>query len=161
MELKELGMEYERSAQLCRVRLAELRRTLRHERLSDAELIALRRRINILEDMARQTAATGRYLVNYYERGAHDNAKNAGTGISELEEIFEAAGLLGEPAAPPAGRGNRKRADAKTGPDGAHVLFGAALDARDGRYPRRVPLHRQQDAGRGAGQAQAVSEVRR
>ena len=121
MELKQLGREYEHSARLCRERAAELRLALEGEKQTQSEYIALHRRITMLETMARQAAATGRYLLNYYGEEVLEIEQDSNAGISKLEALFEEAGQLGKPASPYARRGHRAGADAAPGADGAHV----------------------------------------
>ena len=161
MELKQLGREYMRSARLCRDRAAQLRRELDSARHSQSDYITLRRRMTMLEEMGRQAAATGRYLLNYYGEEVLDLGQDTDAGISEPEELFEKTGRLGQAASPYAGRGNRAGAHAATGADGAHVLFGAALNAGDGQDTGRIPLDGQPHAGRGAREAQALPALRR
>ena len=72
MTLSELSKEYRESGQKCRQRVDELRLVLDTEPMSETERLILRRRIYILETMARQTIATSNYLKNYY--GGRRNA---------------------------------------------------------------------------------------
>lgn len=161
MELKQLGREYEHSARLCRERTAELRLALEGETQTQSEYIALHRRITMLETMARQAAATGRYLLNYYGEEVLEIEQDSNAGISKLEALFEEAGQLGKPASPYARRGHRAGADAAPGADGAHVLFGAALNTGDGCDTGRLSLNGEPHAGRSSQEAQALPALRR
>lgn len=66
MKLIELSTEYNDSAQLCRVRIAELNRELNEEPMCEIDRLRLRRRIAVLTSMMRDTLAVSRYLENYY-----------------------------------------------------------------------------------------------
>lgn len=66
MTVYELGEAYLRNAVALRCRISELRTRLRTEQLTESEKILLRRRICVLESMARDSRATGRYLKRYY-----------------------------------------------------------------------------------------------
>ena len=66
MKLIELSAEYNDSAQLCRVRIAELNRELNEEPMCEIYRLRLRRRIAVLTSMMRDTLAGSRYLENYY-----------------------------------------------------------------------------------------------
>ncbi|MCC8078084.1 MAG: hypothetical protein LUC21_03165 [Oscillospiraceae bacterium] len=68
MSMEELSESYRESATLCRVRAAELRERLRTELMGETERMLLRRRINLLVEMAAETASTARYLRDYYGR---------------------------------------------------------------------------------------------
>ena len=76
MGLEELAEEYRESAAVCRERVRLLRQELQQGRVSGSEELTLRRRINMLAEMASQTAAIGCYLRNYYGR----SGRNAGRG---------------------------------------------------------------------------------
>ncbi len=66
MKLIELSAEYERSAGLCRGRIAELRQLLTDESMCEIDRLRLRRRIAVLTGMMRDALAVSRYLKNYY-----------------------------------------------------------------------------------------------
>lgn len=76
MKLAELSAEYRSSAQLCRVRIAELRQKLADEQMCEIDRLRLRRRICILTSMMRDTLAVGGYLENYYKHS--EGETNAG-----------------------------------------------------------------------------------
>ena len=72
MTLRELSAQYERSAQLLRVRISELRR--RKKMTQDAqELFWLERRMAALAPMLRQTNELAALTAHYYERGYYRN----------------------------------------------------------------------------------------
>ena len=74
MTLRELSAQYERSAQLLRVRISELRR--RKKMTQDAqELFWLDRRMAALSQMLRQTNELAALTAHYYERGYYRNEK--------------------------------------------------------------------------------------
>ena len=66
MTLTQLSEQYRESGKKCRDRADELRITLETVPMSETERLLLRRRIYILETMARQTTATAKYLRYYY-----------------------------------------------------------------------------------------------
>ena len=105
MELKQLGEDYRISARRCFERAAELRRQLLTERgRSEMETVQLRRRINILIDMARDTAAVGRYLRDYYGRDVHGKTalQREGNGVYDaawLDALLGVRGRYGEAGA--------------------------------------------------------------
>lgn len=67
MKLSELSEEYKASAAACRSRAEELRKLLESAELCETEKLKLRRRIYTLSIMAREAAATGKYLKHYYK----------------------------------------------------------------------------------------------
>lgn len=72
MTLRELSAQYERSAQLLRVRISELRR--RKKMTQDAqELFWLERRMAALAPMLRQMNELAELTTHYYERGYDRN----------------------------------------------------------------------------------------
>ena len=72
MTLRELSAQYERSAQLLRVRISELRR--RKKMTQDAqELFWLERRMAVLSQMLRQMNELSSLTAHYYERGYYRN----------------------------------------------------------------------------------------
>ena len=72
MTLRELSAQYERSAQLLRVRISELRR--RKKMTQDAqELFWLERRMAALAPMLRQMNELAELTAHYYERGYDRN----------------------------------------------------------------------------------------
>lgn len=76
MTLRELSAQYERSAQLLRVRISELRR--RKKMTQDAqELFWLERRMAALAPMLRQMNELAELTAHYYERG-YDRMKATG-----------------------------------------------------------------------------------
>lgn len=72
MTLKELSVQYGESAEICRRRFRELQEKLANDVMSETEKLILRRRICLVESMARDAAATSRYLNNYYGRQSVD-----------------------------------------------------------------------------------------
>lgn len=74
MTLRELSVEYRRSARLLRVRLRELRARARVETDPEARW-RLHRRIAVLAGMLRQVNELTELTERYYERGYHKNEK--------------------------------------------------------------------------------------
>lgn len=72
MTLLELSAQYEKSAQLLRGRLSELRRRKREAQESE-ELFWLDRRMAALSQMLRQTSELAALTAHYYERGYYRN----------------------------------------------------------------------------------------
>ena len=68
MDLKTMALEYAAGGQACRKRAEELRRRLSQEESGEMEKLRLRRRIQILTTMARDSIAISRYLERYYDR---------------------------------------------------------------------------------------------
>ena len=66
MTLHALGEEYQAAARALRERIRALRESTDESVLTETERVLLRRRLSTLITMARDTAATGRYLKNYY-----------------------------------------------------------------------------------------------
>ena len=73
MTLSEMAVEYRKSAALCRDRLAKLNHDLRYGKMCEMDRLRLRRKALQLEAMLRDTAATAKYLENYY--GDDNNEK--------------------------------------------------------------------------------------
>lgn len=69
MTLRELSAQYERSAQLLRVRISELRR----RKKMTQELFWLERRMAALAPMLRQMNELAELTAHYYERGYDRN----------------------------------------------------------------------------------------
>ena len=67
MDLKTMAVEYAAGGQACRKRAEELRQRLCLEGPGEMEKLRLRRRIQILTTMARDSIATSRYLERYYD----------------------------------------------------------------------------------------------
>lgn len=67
MDLKTMALEYAAGGQACRKRAEELRQCLNQEALGEMEKLRLRRRVQILVTMARDSIATSRYLEHYYD----------------------------------------------------------------------------------------------
>ena len=67
MDLKTMAREYAAGGQACRKRAEELRHRLKQEENPEMEKLRLRRRIQILTTMARDSVATSRYLERYYD----------------------------------------------------------------------------------------------
>ena len=80
MELKKLAAEYRESADKCRVRAQNLRVMLKSGRCRQQETLLLRRRINILTEMAGDAYAIAAYLDNYYSGGGEKYAKRRAHG---------------------------------------------------------------------------------
>ena len=72
MTLLELSVQYEKSAQLLRVRLSELRRQKKTAE-DRQELFWLERRMAALSQMLRQTNELAELTAHYYERGYDRN----------------------------------------------------------------------------------------
>ena len=66
MTLTQLSEQYRDSGKKCRDRADELIKTLKTAPMSETERLLLRRRIYMIETMARQTTATANYLRDYY-----------------------------------------------------------------------------------------------
>lgn len=66
MNMAELSEEYRDSAAKCRDRARALRSSLREEPLSQTERMLLKRRINMLSEMAADAGAIAKYLRRYY-----------------------------------------------------------------------------------------------
>lgn len=66
MTLFALGEEYQAAARALHKRIRTLREGVDPEQLPETERALLQRRLSALITMARDTAATGRYLKNYY-----------------------------------------------------------------------------------------------
>lgn len=75
MTLKEMAAEYQKSSEKCRAALRKLRRSLNDDSLSNTDMLLLRRRCAILDDMVRETSATAKYLTNYYKGGKADETQ--------------------------------------------------------------------------------------
>ena len=160
MNLSELGVQYQESAAACRKRAAQLREILKNGQLSEMETLLMRRRINMLLEMAGDAAAVGKYLKNYYGRkDKHaDTAVFEGDGVSEhswLDEIFGGEGDHGEAAFHGAARGS----DGAAGADGASVLHRAAHDAGHCELTADQCFHREPDARGGAEEIEALPEI--
>ena len=69
MNMAELSEEYRASAALCRDRARTLRERLREDQFSQTERMILKRRINMLSEMAADAGAIAKYLRRYYGRG--------------------------------------------------------------------------------------------
>ena len=92
MTLRELSAQYERSAQLLRVRISELRR--RKKMTQDAqELFWLERRMAALAPMLRQMNELAELTAHYYERGYDRNEGYRVGGLSGSAP--DAAGAAG------------------------------------------------------------------
>lgn len=73
MTLDEMAVEYQKSSDKCREALRKLRRIIEEDALSNTDMLLIRRKYAILDDMVRETSATAKYLANYYSGGkAHD-----------------------------------------------------------------------------------------
>ena len=160
MSLEELGWEYRESARACRRRAMEVKQMIMEGGHSEAETMQLRRRFNLLIEMAAETSAVGTYLINYYggniKHGNNDIHKR--NGVSELAraaQIFAEGGDDGAAARCGAAGG----ADAAAGTDGADVLRGAAHDAGYRGDPRCESLDGEPDAEIGAREAEALSAL--
>ena len=96
MTLNELALQYRESSRACRERAMELRATLPALTESCGETMALRRRISMLESMAKETMALAKYMENYYRRpesdgtGHEKNENGAGDRGAELEALRKA-----------------------------------------------------------------------
>ena len=142
MSLEKLGREYRMSAIACRRRAEEIRQMLRAKKLSETEMMRLRRRYNLLIEMAAESSAVGTYLINYY--GRKDDEGNdrihAGDGVSKHAQPDEVCGAGGRDGAA-AGLGTEARTDGAAGADRAHVLSQSAADARDRKCARNQCVH--------------------
>ena len=72
MTLLELSAQYEKSAQLLRGRLSELRQRKKTAQEAE-ELFWLERRMAALSQMLRQTSELAALTAHYYERGYYRN----------------------------------------------------------------------------------------
>ena len=128
MELKDMALQYRESARLCYDRAVELRAKLRHSPTFGTETVALRRRISMLERMAKETRATGKYLENYYRRNEDDgqNSKkpaiHEGDGVFELEELRKAMRAAGKQRRRTCGGRSGAGADPASEANGKNVL---------------------------------------
>ena len=142
MSLETLGREYRMSAVACRRRAEEIRCILRTKKLSEMETMRLRRRYNLLIEMAAESSAVGTYLINYY--GRKDDGENdrihAGDRVSEHAKSDEICGAGGRDLAA-AGIGAQAGTDGASGADCAAVLSEPAADARDCKYARRQRVY--------------------
>lgn len=68
MTLEELSREYRDSGEAVRRRACRLEARLSDPDLTETQRLELRRRVNILRTMARDTIATARYLHRYYRK---------------------------------------------------------------------------------------------
>lgn len=97
MNIEQLAKEYRASGEACRLRAQELSEVLLHEKMGEMEKMRLRRRICILNAMARDAIATSKYLENYY--GDDENGKQKhvreGRRVSVSAPIFEDDGIGG------------------------------------------------------------------
>jgi hypothetical protein len=68
MNLKELSIQYNSSARLCKGRIHELKLLLELEggSMCETDIIDIQRRISILTSMMRDTFIIARYLKDYY-----------------------------------------------------------------------------------------------
>ena len=69
MNMAELSEEYRDSAARCRDRARALRAWLNGEALTQTERMLLKRRINMLSEMAADAGAIAKYLRRYYGQG--------------------------------------------------------------------------------------------
>ena len=157
MSLEELGLEYRESARACRRRAGEIKELLESGKLSDTETMLMRRRFNMLIEMASETSATGTYLINYYGRNrTHGNDQlRKRNGISEpslLDEILRARRRNGAAAFGGAAGG----ADCPAGADGEDVLHRAAHDAGHRGDFEGQSVYGEPDAEILAGEAQTL-----
>ena len=106
MSLRILAAQYRESAAKCKERALLLRERLQNGEMGETERMLLRRRVNMLVTMASETAATARYLKNYYGRTDEDGDDQPGTGngVSEPAGPDETLGAGGRHG-PDAGRG--------------------------------------------------------
>jgi len=142
MSLETLGREYRMSAVACRRRAEEIRTILRSKKLSEMETMRLRRRYNLLIEMAAESSAVGTYLINYY--GRKDDEGNdrihAGNGVSKHTQSDEVCGTGGRDLTA-AVLGAQTGTDGATGADRAAVLSESAADARDRECARHQCVH--------------------
>ena len=66
MGIKELAVEYRENGEKCRRRSSELDELLRCCELTEMQRLTLRRRMAIIDAMARDAIATSNYLRVYY-----------------------------------------------------------------------------------------------
>ena len=98
MTLLEIGLEYERSAQLLRVRLSELRKELKHA--ADSEAIwHLKRRIYDLTPMLTECNRAAKRCREYYNRSecldSAQSGENARNIVSDYEKRIDSATVSG------------------------------------------------------------------
>ena len=149
MGLLEMAEEYRISGEKCRKRLYELRRALCAQNLPEGEKYLLRRRITILDDMAREATAISKYLAHYYDgRTTLEQHKDNGSagGIFEMEKRASQHWGQGEREGASSFAGCVKGFDAEAGADGFDVLFAAALYGRYCTDARCKPVHCEQGA---------------
>jgi len=148
MELKELAAQYRESAEKCRARVKQLRAKLNSEACGGQEMLLLRRRINMLIEMAGDTATIAKYLETYYQNGGQNDVQNnagAGNGVSE-HAAADARYGSGCARGADGCRGNLRGIDAAPGADGEIILYGAAQHAGDCGYAGYQRFHREQNA---------------
>ena len=91
MTMEELSRQYRDSSALLRQRIAELRADLTEGTLSETEKLAMRRRIAVLIDMARDASGLAGYLGNYYEEGQYGRDIVQADGIPDHPQISQTA----------------------------------------------------------------------
>ena len=98
MNLKELAMQYRSNGEACRIRAEQLTQLLKTEKLGEMERMRLRRRICILNTMARDAIATSKYLENYYgdDENGEDEYVCEGRRVSVSAKIPEDDGQRGQ-----------------------------------------------------------------
>ena len=132
MNLNELSEQYRAGGEACRLRAAQLTEVLKTEKLPEMERMRLRRRICILMTMARESAATAKYLKNYY--GDDDNGKHEhvckGRRVSVTAPLSEDDGKRGQGRTCRVGKMlNRGGSDPAPKTACCHVLPGANAHA--------------------------------
>ena len=146
MKLEELSAEYLDAAEKCRTRALELRRQL-PDVATELEAMRLRRRINMLIEMAGETHAVGNYLANYYHGRTNDGRTDLlpGDGVREHAEA-DAHSAGGQPDGGAHRRRPAQRAHTPAGAAGNAVLRGAAQHAGDRHDAWRKSLYGVPDA---------------
>jgi len=95
MTLEEMSEEYRAASEKCRQRFRELCHELRNTDMSETERMLLRRRMCLVEAMAKETMSTARYLKNYYAGSDDaDAGETEKTGIHGAETVRPPDGAL-------------------------------------------------------------------
>jgi len=68
MSFEYLAAQYREGGRLCRTRARALRRILNNAELQEPDALELKKRISVLDSMARDASNTASYLETYYER---------------------------------------------------------------------------------------------
>jgi hypothetical protein len=95
MTLEEMSGEYLAVSEKCRQRFRELCHELRNTDMSETERMLLRRRMCLVEAMAKETMSTAIYLKNYYAGSEYAcDGEDAETGIHGAETVCPPDGAI-------------------------------------------------------------------